>query len=113
MSRHRRTFQRVQEIHHAGSDDGLLHPGRLRQRLAFPEVLVSVCVVLERAPHKTRQLPVVAIIEDGEVLAVSGQVRRQSLAAQSINEGVGCERGHLEIRQAGVTTAMILILTRF
>ena len=57
------------------------------------EVVVGVRLVFERAGGEAGELPVVAVVEDGEVLAVGGKVGGEASAGQSVGDGVGGEGG--------------------
>lgn len=89
------TLQRVEQVEHARGDDGLLQASLLGQWLALLVKLIGIGIVFERALDKARELSVVAIVEDGEVLTVSSKVGRQALAAKGVDDGVGRERGCL------------------
>lgn len=99
------TLQRVQQVQHAGRNDGLLQAGLLGERLALLKVVGGIGVVLQRALDEARKLPVVSIVEDGEELAVGREILGQALAAKRVNDGVGRERGSLAQSRSAFDTA--------
>ncbi len=84
--------QRVQQREHRRGDDCLLHrPARHRKRLR--QRLGGVGAVPERAADQLRQLPVVPVGEDGEVLTAAGQVLGQPGPGERVRQRVGGETG--------------------
>lgn len=60
------------------------------------EVVVGVCLVFEWAGGEARELSVVAVVENGEVLAVGGEVGCETRAGEGVGDGIGGEgRGAL------------------
>ena len=71
------SLQRVDQVHQGWCNDGLLHAALLGIRQATLEVVCCVVEILEWPRSQTRQLAVVAVCEDREVLAIGFEVAGQ------------------------------------
>ena len=81
------TVERVQQGEHRRRDDRLLHRfGGVLDGLR--EVVRRERLVAERPARQPWQLTVVTVVEDGEILAVTGEVRRQAGTGQGVGQRV-------------------------
>ena len=87
--------ERVEQVEHRRRDHRLLERlGGVRRGLL--QQVGGVRPVAERPARQARQLPVVPVVEDREVLAVAGQVVRETGAGEGVGQRVGREaRGAL------------------
>jgi hypothetical protein len=84
------SLERIQEHHHRRSDHCLLD-GLGRDLDVLLDELGCVALVPEGAAGDARQLTVMAIVEDGEVLAVEGEVVGGAGPRQGVREVIGRE----------------------
>ena len=83
-------LERIQQHQHRRRDHCLLD--RLaRERLVLLDELGGEGLVAERAAGQARELAVVAVVEDGEELAVAGEVVGEAGARERVGDRVGGE----------------------
>ena len=81
-------------------------------RRTLLEVLKRISLVLEWPAGQSRQLSVMAIIEDGKVLTVGCEIRNQARTAEGVDDGTGCKgRSALFATESSVSPVCAILWT--